>query len=61
MDKSCIHLQTAADGDDNDNENNDYENDNESDNYDIDNENESELTTSKLDLLSKRFLLPRLA
>ena len=70
MDKSCIHLQTAADGDDNDNENDDYdidnknddyENENETDDYNIDNENENELTTSKLDLLSKRFLLPRLA
>ena len=51
-DKSCIPLQTVADGDDNDNENDDYENEN---------KKENELTTSKLDLLSKRFLLPRLA
>ena len=44
-----------------DNKNDDYENENETDDYNIDNENENELTTSKLDLLSKRFLLPRLA
>ena len=50
--KSCILLQTVADGDDNNNENDDYENEN---------KKENELTTSKLDLLSKRFLLPRLA